>query len=172
MPRHPPCALNSLTLRQAHSAIQHFPQKGTLGCRSIQCARSAYALRFTQYRKYVVVNVLRTPSARLHAACYAVPAARPWLGNGHESGTTPSSAPTIPHRAGFTAGVVRALTRVVTEWWSRGDSNPRLPPCKGGALPTELRPRKPRNAHDCVVGHPGLEPGTSVLSGLRSNRLS
>ncbi len=25
-------------------------------------------------------------------------------------------------------------------WWSRGDSNPRLPPCKGGALPTELRP--------------------------------
>ena len=69
MPRHPPCALNSLTLRQAHSAIQHFPQKGTLGCRSIQCARSAYALRFTQYRKYVVVNVLRTPSARLHAAC-------------------------------------------------------------------------------------------------------
>ncbi len=25
-------------------------------------------------------------------------------------------------------------------WWSRGDSNPRHPPCKGGALPTELRP--------------------------------
>src|SRR3990170_250276 len=25
-------------------------------------------------------------------------------------------------------------------WWSRRDSNPRLPPCKGGALPTELRP--------------------------------
>jgi len=24
----------------------------------------------------------------------------------------------------------------------------------------------------CVVGHPGLEPGTSVLSGLRSNHLS
>ncbi len=23
-----------------------------------------------------------------------------------------------------------------------------------------------------VVGHPGLEPGTSVLSGLRSNQLS
>ncbi len=27
-------------------------------------------------------------------------------------------------------------------WWSRGDSNPRLPPCKGGALPTELRPHR------------------------------
>ncbi len=25
--------------------------------------------------------------------------------------------------------------------WSRGDSNPRPPPCKGGALPTKLRPR-------------------------------
>src|SRR5439155_430286 len=25
-------------------------------------------------------------------------------------------------------------------WWSRGDSNPRPPPCKGGALPAELRP--------------------------------
>ena len=26
------------------------------------------------------------------------------------------------------------------EWWSRGDSNPLPPPCKGGALPGELRP--------------------------------
>ena len=25
-------------------------------------------------------------------------------------------------------------------WWSRGDSNSRPPPCKGGALPTKLRP--------------------------------
>jgi hypothetical protein len=25
--------------------------------------------------------------------------------------------------------------------WSRGESNPRPPPCKGGALPTKLRPR-------------------------------
>ena len=25
--------------------------------------------------------------------------------------------------------------------WSRGDSNPQPPPCKGGALPTELHPR-------------------------------
>ena len=23
-------------------------------------------------------------------------------------------------------------------WWTSGDSNPRPPPCKGGALPTEL----------------------------------
>src|SRR3989344_5939297 len=25
-------------------------------------------------------------------------------------------------------------------WWRRGDSNPLPPPCKGGALPDELRP--------------------------------
>ena len=59
--------------------------------------------------------------------------------------------------------------------WSRGDSNPGPPPCKGGALPAKLRPRthaptapraRPR------VGAPGLEPGTSALSGPRSNHLS
>ena len=26
-------------------------------------------------------------------------------------------------------------------WWRRRDSNPQPPPCKGGALPLELRPR-------------------------------
>ena len=34
--------------------------------------------------------------------------------------------------------LVSVLYSVV--WWSRGDSNPRHPPCKGGALPAELRP--------------------------------
>ena len=29
---------------------------------------------------------------------------------------------------------------LATRWWSRGDSNPGPPPCKGGALPTKLRP--------------------------------
>jgi hypothetical protein len=46
--------------------------------------------------------------------------------------------------------------------------------------PTELRPRKALAQHcraqgerrTCAVGQPGLEPGTSVLSGLRSNHLS
>ncbi len=61
--------------------------------------------------------------------------------------------------------------------WSRGDSNPGPPPCKGGALPAKLRPRclrghwvVPSRPH--VVGAPGLEPGTSALSGPRSNHLS
>ena len=42
--------------------------------------------------------------------------------------------------------------------WSRGDSNPRPPPCKGGALPTKLRPQS-----RVTVGshsHSGLRPLT------------
>jgi hypothetical protein len=75
--------------------------------------------------------------------------------------------------------------------WSRGDSNPGPPPCKGGALPAKLRPpvrgdreRSPadgslvlpspvaRRPSTRPVGAPGLEPGTSALSGPRSDRLS
>jgi hypothetical protein len=58
--------------------------------------------------------------------------------------------------------------------WSRGDSNPGPPPCKGGALPAKLRPpdRLPAARPPEGVGAPGLEPGTSALSGPRSNHLS
>jgi hypothetical protein len=63
--------------------------------------------------------------------------------------------------------------------WSRGDSNPGPPPCKGGALPAKLRPRAhgsltrpPRRRSSLGVGAPGLEPGTSALSGPRSDHLS
>ena len=60
--------------------------------------------------------------------------------------------------------------------WSRGDSNPGPPPCKGGALPAKLRPLAPRRPPARLapgqVGAPGLEPGTSALSGPRSDRLS
>jgi hypothetical protein len=58
-----------------------------------------------------------------------------------------------------------------TPWgWSRGDSNPGPPPCKGGALPAKLRPLASATTHP--VGAPGLEPGTSALSGPRSDHLS
>lgn len=57
--------------------------------------------------------------------------------------------------------------------WSRGDSNPGPPPCKGGALPAKLRPPDiPAALSPSGVGAPGLEPGTSALSGPRSNHLS
>jgi hypothetical protein len=57
---------------------------------------------------------------------------------------------TTPQRVSFirgrrTARVRRgALSRcgwpTTRPWWSRGDSNPGPPPCKGGALPAKLRP--------------------------------
>src|SRR4051794_41457166 len=45
---------------------------------------------------------------------------------------------------------------------------------QGGRSPTELHPQTPVTGDDSagMVGQPGIEPGTSVLSGLRSNRLS
>ena len=71
----------------------------------------------------------------------------------------------------------RVYVVCVLKVWSRGDSNPGPPPCKGGALPAKLRPRSSLSASppprvNRVVGAPGLEPGTSVLSGPRSNHLS
>ena len=51
-------------------------------------------------------------------------------------------------------------------WWRCTGSNRGPPACKAGALPTELHPP------ERLVGTPGLEPGTSALSGLRSNQLS
>ena len=44
-----------------------------------------------------------------------------------------------PRRAGHEAGTARPGSPPVG--WSRGDSNPGPPPCKGGALPAKLRPR-------------------------------
>ena len=69
-------------------------------------------------------------------------------------------------------GAVTAIAR--PHRWSRGDSNPGPPPCKGGALPAKLRPRAqaPLTLPLSRVGAPGLEPGTSALSGPRSDHLS
>jgi hypothetical protein len=38
---------------------------------------------------------------------------------------------------------VNRMSGGVWRWWRRGDLNPQPPPCKGGALPVELRPRRP-----------------------------
>ncbi len=72
-------------------------------------------------------------------------------------------------RALAVKGIPRALR------WRWADSNPRPPACKAGALPLSYIPMlsaQPRGARGDLVGQPGIEPGTSVLSGLRSNRLS
>ena len=73
-----------------------------------------------------------------------------------------------------TMATSRNLTRQPGRWRIPG-SNRRPPPCKGGALPTELIPHW-RHTGTCrwgvVVGLSGFEPLTSSLSGMRSNQLS
>jgi len=96
-------------------------------------------------------------------------------------------------RSAVQAQVVRRESALATDtslWWRRGDSNPRPPGCKPGALPTELRPRRIQRclaqtstseqkhsrpgalSAQKVVGLTGLEPVTSRLSGGCSNQLS
>ena len=61
--------------------------------------------------------------------------------------------------------------------WRLRDSNSRPPACKAGALPTELSPHLKHKVQSLTIyafqmGLSGLEPPTSRLSGVRSNRLS
>lgn len=85
--------------------------------------------------------------------------------------------PGFPLRSLRARGLGSLRPCIVKVQWSRGDSNPGPPPCKGGALPAKLRPpessRGVLTSHSRLgVGAPGLEPGTSALSGPRSNHLS
>ena len=99
----------------------------------------------------------------------------------HCQGARPGSNPTAP-RARLEPRPDHEPQRIprlaaVRPRWSRGDSNPGPPPCKGGALPAKLRPPRATPpgappARGAPVGAPGLEPGTSALSGPRSNHLS
>ena len=63
------------------------------------------------------------------------------------------------------AGFPSKTDSVRAGWWSQAGSNRRPPACKADALPAELWPH-------ILVGLGGLEPPTSPLSGVRSNRLS
>ena len=89
-------------------------------------------------------------------------------------------------------------SRSLATWWRWGESNSWPPACKAGALPAELHPHigflrnllfrrwcisfdrrvrwytreKKCARYGKVVGLSGLEPPTSRLSGVRSNRLS
>lgn len=84
------------------------------------------------------------------------------------SSLVPTNPPVGP---GGSDSIVPELS-MCTGRWSRGGSNPEPPPCKGGALPVELRPPVPSETKGGPVGAPGFEPGTSALSGPRSNQLS
>src|SRR5277367_1731069 len=63
---------------------------------------------------------------------------------------------------------------VTSPEWRRRGSNPQPLPCKGSALPIELRPRIAGKllAAGKLVGARRFELRTSSLSGTRSNQLS
>ena len=96
--------------------------------------------------------------------------------------------PQLLRQDGFLTGLRPGKT-LSFEHWRRPGSNRQPPACKAGALPIELRPREKRAGNreqgtaethcslfpapcSTLVGVPGLEPGTSALSELRSNQLS
>src|SRR5688572_15023325 len=127
MPRHPPCALGSLTLRQALSR-----STASLVCTSDACSPSCskFSALLAQYSVVKVPCRHGVPAFRRSPAVATV---RALLGGRRGPATylvSRARLPSLLDRRG---------------WWSRGGSNPRLPPCKGGALPAELRPR----ARDC-----------------------
>src|SRR5437763_3781998 len=62
--------------------------------------------------------------------------------------------------------VLRDGGRIAEQQWRRPGSNRQPLACKASALPVELRPLPSE------VRVPGLEPGTSALSELRSSQLS
>lgn len=132
-----------MTLRQAHSAIH-----STAGSRDkklgpgrsllVQEPASANACRalFTFTRVIFRCEGAATATGRIDAR--APPTV---LGTGvpRMVGETGSSTFDVCWTAGASQ---RARSQHSREyWWSRGGSNPRPPPCKGGALPAELRPR-------------------------------
>ena len=90
--------------------------------------------------------------------------------------TTPTkkrSTVTTKNSSATTRLLVATNTRQRDEW-RRPGSNRQPPACKAGALPIELRPRKPavRAGRTAVVRTRRVELRTSSLSATRSNQLS
>jgi hypothetical protein len=86
----------------------------------------------------------------------------------------PPPACSPPHIPGMTSGHpsspvnVHVSLSATTPRWSRGDSNPGPPPCKGGALPTKLRP--PPTATETAVTCSSLAPGWARLDSNQGPR--
>lgn len=113
MPRHPPRALNILT---DPSLLSQGVLEGAL-CSFVKVLLGGIATRAVVSRKTVGLMLEADRSVCISPSLLSI-----WLLS--RSGGFPKT-PFLASHPG---------------WWSRGDSNPRPPPCKGGALPVELRP--------------------------------
>ena len=170
MPRHPPCALSSLTLlsgtlRSVRASLETLNETHQiyLSCKLIVCftARAIFCCEGATAATSVTAThrsaVLRVRTAR-----------------------RPKSTAAHPQRTGLPFGFccrVRSETPAApigTRFGGAGGiRTPDFRLAKAALSQLSYGPRHSyRSASTGLVGHPGFEPGTSVLSGLRSNQLS
>ncbi len=77
-----------------------------------------------------------------------------------------TSVGTEPVKINFMIGYIASDLRI--QWWRRRESNSQPPPCKGGALPIELRPLIP--PRDPLVGRSGSRRGGGLAGGFVPER--
>ena len=200
-PRHPPCALSSLTSIQSPFPARQAREAGIVSRREClsylgvsfrliplcSCQGPLHGRPVPPAKSYLS----RRRGARQHRLCRfsrrraaSASATSPGLTRRFSSGSPPQA----PWR----------LSAQAEGWWRRADSNRRPPACKADALPLSYAPGRPRliwsggrrsgrttgaldlseraDQLSCVpdglVGAGGVEPPTSALSGPRSNQLS
>ena len=149
-PRHPPCALSSLTFVRhtphSHSSRPPVNTEGAMCLEGDTASEETRALRHSTKRSCVLLSTTR-------AIFCCEGAVRVLLHASHGD-----SAPSGCIEAGsMTRDESLSVLSCVGArgWWSRGDSNPRHPPCKGGALPAELRPQDSAGRHhDAALAGP------------------
>ena len=159
VPRHPPCALSSLTF------LSSLVDDG---------GNRRSAMRATAKTRDVCFSTLK-----ICCSHGLVPGNR----KGIAGAAMRSRRRILNDKVRGRARESRRRTRRMK--WRRPGSNRRPPACKAGALPAELRPRRVpvaprqsgrsshhRRAEPGVVGLSGFEPETSRLSAVRSHQLS
>lgn len=167
-PRFPPWQCQGHTFR---CGVAPFGHRRITGCQPLPGAFRRVATSFIGSRRLGIhpmriCGVIAPARAGLPVPMGLLRDAR---GEPHLSGASPH-----PDPQGRSASILQGSRRITRNGWSRGDSNPGPPPCKGGALPAKLRPPIASGflTPPLGVGAPGLEPGTSALSGPRSHHLS
>ena len=144
VPRHPPCALLSLTFRYAflsyrlQSCSNHFWV--LLVCKIIvvtlffSLSLCFFFIQFSRFSPQVSL---------LHIYCIGLSTVTTELvgSNGLEPSTSRLSGVRSNHLSYEPISVAGSFPIGQTFWWRRTESNCRPPACKAGALPAELRPR-------------------------------
>jgi hypothetical protein len=131
--------------------VAPFGNLGIAGCQRLPRAFRGVAASFLGRQRLGIhrAPIFADPSPRTPAPrSRRRPAAGCPTSPAHAGGNPSFGRPALPDPAGAAGPVRRAgpptrpsLVKVRPTRWSRGDSNPGPPPCKGGALPAKLRPR-------------------------------